>query len=69
MLDLKKTMKLVRSRNECWWHEVANRNQLERVVKNFLILIQWESKRKLISKLTKSIDVTRVEKKQEDFCK
>ena len=38
MFDLKKTMKLVRLRDECWWHEheIADRNQFERVVKSFL---------------------------------
>ena len=36
MSDLKKTMKLVCLRNENWWHEVADKNQTERIVKNFL---------------------------------
>ena len=36
MSDLKKAMKLVRLRDERWWHEVADRSQLERVVKDFL---------------------------------
>ena len=69
MSDLKKTMKFVLFRNECWWHEVVDRSQLERIVKDFQILIQWESRRKLISRLTKSIDVARAEREQKDFCK
>ena len=36
MFNLKKTMKLVCSRNECWWHEIVNRNQFESIVKDFL---------------------------------
>ena len=36
MFDLKKAMKFVRFRDERWWHEILDRNQLERVVKDFL---------------------------------
>ena len=38
MFDLKKAMKLVCFRNESWWHEIVDKNQLERVVKDFLTL-------------------------------
>ena len=36
MSSLKKAMELVCLRNENWWHEVVDRSQLERIVKNFL---------------------------------